>query len=75
MNLGPSLIVQTSLILPTEGDSSHYTMDRFDAMCFHSPFCKLVQKSLARLMLNDFMRDPKPDTNDGGRYAGLRGYK
>ncbi|XP_033637166.1 hydroxymethylglutaryl-CoA synthase 1-like [Asterias rubens] len=67
--------VKAEAQMQKEGDSSHYTMDRFDAMCFHSPFCKLVQKSLARLMLNDFMRDPKPDTNDGGRYAGLRGYK
>lgn len=27
----------------------------FDAVLFHSPFCKLVQKSLARLCLNDYL--------------------
>uniref|UniRef100_A0A182YJ82 Hydroxymethylglutaryl-CoA synthase n=1 Tax=Anopheles stephensi TaxID=30069 RepID=A0A182YJ82_ANOST len=31
------------------------TLDTFDAMIFHSPYCKLVQKSLARIGLNDFM--------------------
>lgn len=30
----------------------------FDAVLFHSPYCKLVQKSLARLALNDFIRSP-----------------
>ena len=29
-----------------------------DAFVFHSPFCKLVQKSVARLLLNDFLRNP-----------------
>ncbi|KAF4533417.1 hypothetical protein B566_EDAN013281 [Ephemera danica] len=27
----------------------------FDAVLFHSPYCKLVQKSLARLLLNDYV--------------------
>ena len=27
----------------------------FDAIVFHTPYCKLVQKSLARLSLNDFL--------------------
>lgn len=31
-------------------------LSTFDAMLFHTPFCKLVQKSLARLSLNDFVR-------------------
>lgn len=30
-------------------------LERFDAVIFHTPFCKLVQKSVARLGLNDFM--------------------
>lgn len=30
-------------------------LEKFDAVLFHTPFCKLVQKSLARLGLNDFM--------------------
>ncbi|XP_003747229.1 hydroxymethylglutaryl-CoA synthase 1 [Galendromus occidentalis] len=30
----------------------------FDALIFHSPYGKLVQKSLARLVLNDFLQHP-----------------
>ena len=42
------------------GDTN-ITLDSFDAILFHTPFCKLVQKSLARLSLNDFVRVPKED--------------
>lgn len=34
------------------------SLDQLDAMLFHSPFCKLVRKSLARLVLNDYVRLP-----------------
>lgn len=36
----------------------------FDAIVFHTPFCKLVQKSLARLGFNDYIQtsDVKKDT-------------
>lgn len=30
-------------------------LNTFDAVLFHTPFCKLVQKSLARLGFNDFL--------------------
>lgn len=30
------------------------TLDSFDAVVFHTPFCKLVQKSFARMGFNDF---------------------
>lgn len=33
-------------------------LDRFDYMCFHAPTCKLVAKSYARLLYNDFVADP-----------------
>lgn len=33
-------------------------MDRFDYMCFHAPTCKLVAKSYARLMFNDYRKQP-----------------
>lgn len=33
-------------------------IDRFDHMCFHSPTCKLVSKSYARLLYNDYLADP-----------------
>jgi len=31
------------------------SLDTFEALIFHSPFCKLVQKSFARLYYNDFL--------------------
>lgn len=34
-------------------------LDRFDYMSFHSPTCKLVQKSYARLLYHDFLADPE----------------
>ncbi|KAH7138992.1 hydroxymethylglutaryl-CoA synthase-like protein [Dendryphion nanum] len=33
-------------------------LDRFDYMCFHAPTCKLVSKSYARLLYNDYIADP-----------------
>lgn len=32
------------------------SLNSFDAIVFHTPFCKLVQKSLARLGFNDFLQ-------------------
>ena len=33
-------------------------LDRFDYICFHAPTCKLVSKSYARLLYNDYLSDP-----------------
>lgn len=33
-------------------------LDRFDHICFHTPTCKLVSKSYARLLYNDYLSDP-----------------
>lgn len=33
-------------------------LNSFDFLLFHTPFCKLVQKSVGRLMLNDFLNTP-----------------
>lgn len=33
-------------------------LDRFDHICFHSPTCKLVSKSYARILYNDYLKDP-----------------
>ncbi|XP_076331659.1 hydroxymethylglutaryl-CoA synthase 1-like [Tachypleus tridentatus] len=33
-----------------------FTLDDLDIVLFHAPYCKLVQKSLARLVLNDCLR-------------------
>ncbi|KAF4553649.1 Hydroxymethylglutaryl-CoA synthase [Elsinoe fawcettii] len=45
----------------TNGTSSeqHTPLDRFDHMCFHAPTCKLVSKSYARLLYNDYLADPE----------------
>ena len=42
-------------------DSSEATtpLDRFDYVLFHSPHCKLVAKSYARLLYNDFRKEPE----------------
>lgn len=33
-------------------------IDRFDYMAFHAPTCKLVSKSYARMLYNDYLSDP-----------------
>lgn len=33
-------------------------LDRFDYMAFHAPTCKLVAKSYARLLYNDYLKNP-----------------
>jgi len=44
-----------------------------DAFLFHSPYCRLVQKSFARLLFNDFLRDPTPDFTN--KYPGLEPFR
>ena len=39
----------------SKGDAKPVNLDSFNAVLFHTPYCKLVQKSLARLALNDFV--------------------
>lgn len=39
-------------------DNSKAPLDRFDFMAFHAPTCKLVSKSYARMLYNDFLEDP-----------------
>lgn len=48
-------------------------LESADGFIFHSPYCKLVQKSFARLMLNDLWNDPDPDFTQ--KYNGLEGYR
>jgi len=38
-------------------------LSSFDAILFHSPYCKLVQKSFARLSFNDFKANPDDFTD------------
>ncbi|XP_065367834.1 hydroxymethylglutaryl-CoA synthase 1 [Calliphora vicina] len=45
-------------------------LDNFDAIIFHTPFCKLVQKSVARLVFNDFLLTAD-ETTRAKQYPGL----
>ncbi|KAK4328393.1 hypothetical protein Pmani_001218 [Petrolisthes manimaculis] len=49
------------------------SLDQLDAVIFHSPFCKLVQKSLARLAFNDFLATPTDQVIN--RYPGLEVFR
>lgn len=39
-------------------------LDYFDGLIFHSPYCKLVQKSVARLMFNEFLADDTEEARE-----------
>ncbi|KAF2852845.1 hydroxymethylglutaryl-CoA synthase [Plenodomus tracheiphilus IPT5] len=39
-------------------DGQESPLDRFDYMAFHAPTCKLVSKSYARLLYNDYLVNP-----------------
>lgn len=54
------------------GISKLCTLEDFQFMIFHTPFCKLVQKSFARILLNDFLASHKPDS---GIYKGLKDFR
>ncbi|XP_070602963.1 hydroxymethylglutaryl-CoA synthase, mitochondrial-like isoform X2 [Erythrolamprus reginae] len=69
MLVGPN----APLTLERAGISKFCTLDDFQFMIFHTPFCKLVQKSFARILLNDFLASNKPDT-DSGIYKGLKDF-
>ncbi|XP_020804950.1 hydroxymethylglutaryl-CoA synthase 1 [Drosophila serrata] len=38
-----------------ENANKKWSLDNFDAILFHTPFCKLVQKSVGRLSFNDYL--------------------
>ncbi|KAF0853033.1 mitochondrial ketone body formation hydroxymethylglutaryl-CoA synthase [Andalucia godoyi] len=40
------------------GDDTATSLEKFAYACFHSPFNKQVQKSVGRLLYNDFLRSP-----------------
>ena len=52
-----------------------FSLDTGDYYLFHSPFTKLVQKSVARLMFNDLLSDPEPDTSETGKYGGCEVFR
>ena len=43
---------------PSESENTNTPLDRFDHIVFHSPTCKLVAKSYARMLYNDYLLDP-----------------
>ena len=46
------------------------TLDSFDFFCFHTPYSKLVQKSVGRLAFSDFLRNP-----DAEQYGAFQQFK
>lgn len=42
-----------------EEEDTKSPLDRFDYMAFHAPTCKLVSKSYARMLYNDFLNNPE----------------
>lgn len=55
--------------LSLENGVQRFQLNYLDAMLFHSPYCKLVQKSLARITLNDFILSDKKEISS--KYPGL----
>ena len=50
-----------------------FDIGQLDAVLFHVPYCKLVQKSLGRLILNDFVRSSEEERCT--KYNGLEAFK
>jgi len=42
----------------SESDKTNTPLDRFDHIVFHAPTCKLVAKSYARMLYNDYVASP-----------------
>lgn len=56
---GAATTTGNGTITPAEGtDEAKDGVNRFDYVLFHSPTCKLVTKSYARLLYNDYRADP-----------------
>lgn len=53
-------------------DSDFKGLLSLDGMLFHSPYCKLVQKSLARVCFNDFL-NASPEQK-AGQFSGLENF-
>ncbi|KAM4873314.1 hydroxymethylglutaryl-CoA synthase, mitochondrial [Thomomys bottae] len=50
-----------------------FTLDDIQYMIFHTPFCKMVQKSLGRLMFSDFLSASKD--KQASLYKGLEAFR
>lgn len=61
-------------VLKEEGhEKGSFRLGDFDALLFHSPYCKLVQKSVARMCLNEFLLLDQPDYQN--IHKGLEDYR
>nr|CAD7428761.1 unnamed protein product [Timema monikensis] len=58
--------------IQVDGGKEAIQLKHLDAMLFHSPYCKLVQKSLARLVLNDYVLTPKNEL--AAKFPGLENF-
>ena len=52
-----------------------FTLDDIDYAVFHTPFCRIVQKSLARLMLQDFLADIGCESSEREKYSDLAKFR
>ncbi|KAG9509453.1 Hydroxymethylglutaryl-CoA synthase, cytoplasmic, partial [Fragariocoptes setiger] len=57
---------------PDSEQASGPLLNNFDAILLHSPYCKLVRKSVARLLYNEYLHDK---VSDSKTYAGLEQFK
>lgn len=56
-------------------NAGNLCLEHFDYMVFHVPFSRLCQKSLARLMLNDFLQETKSECAQSEKYEVLSGFR
>lgn len=54
------------------GLTEPFTLQSIDYMIFHTPYCKIVQKSIGRCLFNDFVRS---NNNDLSLYEKLQKFK
>lgn len=67
------MLLKIIAIFFSTASSPPMSLEQMDAVIFHSPFCKLVQKSLARLSFNDFLNCPVDQV--ATHYPGLEAFR
>lgn len=70
-----SKVKQKRKITPHASNSGGVCLEHFDYMVFHVPFSRLCQKSLARLMLNDFLQETKAECATSEKYEALSDFR
>ncbi|XP_072823994.1 hydroxymethylglutaryl-CoA synthase, mitochondrial isoform X2 [Vicugna pacos] len=69
MLVGP----KAPLALERDGINRPFTLDDLQFIIFHTPFCKMVQKSLGHLMFNDFLS--ASGSTQTSLYKGLEAFR